>query len=57
MTPDLRASGLCAYHAKDACRAQEFAELAAVLTGTASPAAMPAFVAVAGFRQQAAVAS
>ncbi len=52
-----RASGLCADHAKDAGRAHEFAELAAVLAGTASPVAVPEFAAVAGFRHQAAVAS
>jgi hypothetical protein len=52
-----RASGLCADHAKDADRAHEFAALAALLAGSASPAAMPGFAAVTSFRPQAAVAS
>jgi len=52
-----RASGLCADHAKDADRAHEFAELAGVLAGVASPVGLPALAAVAGFRHQAAVAS
>ncbi|HEX6932917.1 MAG TPA: hypothetical protein VF162_12290 [Streptosporangiaceae bacterium] len=52
-----QAGGLCAEHAADACRAHEFAELAAVLAGEASPVTVPAFAPVAGFRHEAAVAS
>ena len=55
-----RASGLCAEHARDADRAHAFADLAAELSASirqAAPAAQAPIDTVAGFRQQAAVAS
>jgi hypothetical protein len=52
-----RSSGLCTEHARDADRARDFADLAAALSGQATPTSMPRLGAVPDFRHRDPVAS